>query len=102
MSDQNGKSRFSIGAGVRHLLVRVVGLTREIGRRAWGKLWLSGGLVIAVVGMAAVLSIVMAWQFKPSLPSLTAAKILEQLDAGNFELARTMADELRLQTDLPP
>ncbi|HJN07167.1 MAG TPA: tetratricopeptide repeat protein [Pirellulaceae bacterium] len=102
MSDQNSKSRFSIRAGVRLLLGRAVDVTKEIGKRAWGKLWLSGGLVIAVVGMAAVLSIVMAWQFKPSLSSLTAAKILEQLDAGNFELARTMADELRLQTDLPP
>ena len=100
MSDQNRKSRFSIGARVQQLLGRVGRLTKDFAVRAWGKLWLSGGLVVVVVGMAVALSIVMAWQFKPSSHSSAVEQALEQLDLGDLELARAKAEQLRLETDL--
>ena len=102
MSDQNRNSRFSIGSRARFIIGRLRRLAKDVGVRSWRQPWLSGGLVVVVVGMAVAMSISMVWQIEPSPQEVTVETALEQLDVGNYELARTMAEALRVQTDLPP
>ena len=102
MSDENRRSRFSIGSTAARTVRRVRRVARDIGLRAWRQPWLSGGFVAVVVGMAVALSISMAWQNRPPPRKVTVKSALEQLDLGNNALAREMADELRHQPDLAP
>lgn len=102
MSNQTRLPRFALRSGARQFAAGLIRLTKDVGARAWSNLWLSGGLIIVVVGLGVGLSIVLPWQFVPAPPPVTAALALEALDAGNLEAARVMADALRLQTDLDP
>jgi len=102
MSDEARKPRFPIGQGARRLVGRLGHISKDIGSRVWNHLWLAGGLMVVVVGLAVGLSIAIPWQFVSPPREVTVEMALEALDAGNLEAARAIADTLRLRDDLAP